>query len=39
MRICETAAKGHVGVFVDAEETWIQDPVDALDDLNDGYFQ
>src|SRR6187399_1800016 len=29
-RICETAAKGHVGVFVDAEETWIQDPVDAL---------
>ncbi|HJS53322.1 MAG TPA: proline dehydrogenase family protein [Chitinophagaceae bacterium] len=30
LRICETAAKGHVGVFVDAEETWIQDPVDAL---------
>lgn len=29
-RICETAAKGHVGVFIDAEETWIQDPVDAL---------
>ena len=29
-RICETAAKGNVGVFVDAEETWIQDPVDAL---------
>jgi len=29
-RICETAARGHVGVFVDAEETWIQDPVDAL---------
>ncbi len=28
--ICETAAKGNVGVFVDAEETWIQDPVDAL---------
>ena len=30
LRICETAAIGHVGVFVDAEETWIQDPVDAL---------
>ena len=30
LRICETAARGHVGVFVDAEETWIQDPVDAL---------
>jgi len=29
-RICETADKGHVGVFIDAEETWIQDPVDAL---------
>lgn len=29
-RICETAAKENVGVFVDAEETWIQDPVDAL---------
>jgi proline dehydrogenase len=30
MRICETAAEKKVGVFVDAEETWIQDPVDAL---------
>ncbi len=30
LHICETAAKGNVGVFVDAEETWIQDPVDAL---------
>lgn len=30
LRICETAAKGGIGVFVDAEETWIQDPVDAL---------
>ena len=30
LRICETAAKKNVGVFVDAEETWIQDPVDAL---------
>ncbi len=30
MRICETAAVRKVGVLVDAEETWIQDPVDAL---------
>src|SRR6185436_10137050 len=30
LRICDTAQKGNVGVFVDAEETWIQDPVDAL---------
>jgi proline dehydrogenase len=30
MRICETGAEKNVGVFVDAEETWIQDPVDAL---------
>jgi proline dehydrogenase len=30
MRICETAAEKKIGVFVDAEETWIQDPVDAL---------
>jgi len=30
MHICETAAKKNVGVLVDAEETWIQDPVDAL---------
>ena len=30
LRICETAARKNVGVFVDAEETWIQDPVDAL---------
>ena len=30
MQICETAAEKKVGVFVDAEETWIQDPVDAL---------
>jgi proline dehydrogenase len=29
-RICEKAARVHVGVLVDAEETWIQDPVDAL---------
>lgn len=28
--ICENAAEKKVGVLVDAEETWIQDPVDAL---------
>lgn len=30
MRVCETGARKDVGVFIDAEETWIQDPVDAL---------
>ena len=30
MQICETAADKKIGVLVDAEETWIQDPVDAL---------
>lgn len=30
LRICEKAAEKNVGVLVDAEETWIQDPVDAL---------
>lgn len=30
MKICETAAAKKVGVLIDAEETWIQDPVDAL---------
>lgn len=30
LRICEAAARSKVGVLVDAEETWIQDPVDAL---------
>ena len=29
-RICETAAARKVGVLIDAEETWIQDPVDVL---------
>lgn len=33
MRICETAAEKKIGVLVDAEETWIQDPVDALTTL------
>lgn len=30
MQICQTAAEKKIGVLVDAEETWIQDPVDAL---------
>lgn len=29
-RICETAAAKNIGVLIDAEETWIQDPVDAI---------
>lgn len=30
VEICETGSKLNVGVLVDAEETWIQDPVDAI---------
>lgn len=30
LKICERAAEKKVGVLIDAEETWIQDPVDAL---------
>jgi proline dehydrogenase len=30
IRICSQAAENKVGVLVDAEETWIQDPVDVL---------
>lgn len=30
LRICEAAAEKKIAVLVDAEETWIQDPVDAL---------
>ncbi|MEP6711221.1 MAG: proline dehydrogenase family protein [Ferruginibacter sp.] len=30
LKICEAAETKKVGVLVDAEETWIQDPVDAL---------
>jgi proline dehydrogenase len=30
MRICETAVEKKVGVLIDAEDSWIQDPVDAL---------
>lgn len=29
-KICSTAAQKKVGVLIDAEETWIQDPVDAI---------
>ena len=29
-KICEAAASSGIGFLVDAEETWIQDPVDAL---------
>ena len=29
-KICDAAANSKVGFLVDAEETWIQDPVDAL---------
>ena len=28
--ICRTAAEKRIGVLVDAEETWIQDPVDVI---------
>ena len=30
LHICETASARNVGVFVDAEDSWIQYPVDAL---------
>jgi proline dehydrogenase len=30
LRICVAAKEKKIGVFIDAEETWIQDPVDAL---------
>jgi proline dehydrogenase len=29
-RICETAAEKNIGVLVDTEESWIQDPIDRL---------
>jgi proline dehydrogenase len=29
-RICQEAMSQHIGVLIDAEETWIQDPVDAM---------
>ncbi|MEI8060329.1 MAG: proline dehydrogenase family protein [Ferruginibacter sp.] len=30
LSVCEDAAEKNIGVLIDAEETWIQDPVDAL---------
>jgi len=30
LKICEQASAKNIGVLVDAEETWIQDPVDVL---------
>jgi len=30
LQLCELGAAKNVGVLIDAEETWIQDPVDAL---------
>ena len=30
LKICETAANNKIGLLVDAEETWIQSPVDAI---------
>jgi proline dehydrogenase len=30
LHLCEVAAEKKTGILVDAEETWIQDPVDAL---------
>ena len=29
-RICEVAAEKGIGVLIDAEESWIQDPIDRL---------
>ncbi len=30
MRVCDAAAKNGIGVSIDAEETWITEPLDAL---------
>ena len=30
LQVCEAAEAKNVGVFIDAEESWIQEPVDAL---------
>lgn len=32
-RICEAGSKKNVGVLIDAEETWIQEPVDVITTL------
>jgi proline dehydrogenase len=29
-RICETSSNKNIGVLVDAEDSWVQDPVDAM---------
>ncbi|MES1220112.1 MAG: proline dehydrogenase family protein [Bacteroidota bacterium] len=41
IRICQVAVEKKVGVLIDAEDTWVQDPVDALtilmmDEFNKG---
>ena len=33
MRICEKAQEKNIGMLIDAEESWIQDPVDAITTL------
>lgn len=33
-KICEHAAKNNVRIFIDAEESWIQDAIDSLADQN-----
>ena len=30
LHVCETASRKNIGVLIDAEETWIQEPVDAI---------
>jgi proline dehydrogenase len=30
MRICDDASQKKVGVFIDAEQSWIQDPIDVM---------
>ena len=30
MRICDDASEKKVGVFIDAEQSWIQDPIDVM---------
>src|SRR6185503_15090000 len=30
LRVCQTATERNIGVFIDAEETWVQDPVDVV---------
>src|ERR1051326_776017 len=30
LKICKTASEKNVGVFIDAEQSWIQDPVDVI---------